>query len=165
MFIIDLQGFQYDDSEFVIKEIAILDTRDGGTVHHAIFNRPIIKNWFTSTIKEHLDWTTKNIHGLDYHILDNTYLPYEKIYFFIKNIVREENIFVKDIFKKQVLDKILFKNNNIVTDMTAMGCPSFTILTKYHPGNKFHCKQHTNNNLKCAHETVNLLYLWYVTNK
>ena len=74
-YIVDIQGFQYKDSDFICKEIAIFKhsslsaSASSSEISHRIVQLPIPQTWFNQhdVITKHLEWTTNNVHGLSWN--------------------------------------------------------------------------------------------------
>lgn len=158
MFILDVQGFQFKDSDFVCKEIAILNQATGQLYHHFI-NLPIPSKWLSEDFRRQVQWTTQNLHGLDWNSFNFSFLPLENITNFIQEIVQTNTVFVKGLNKKVWLCNLI--NNNIV-DMDSLGCPNFKKLKTVLFPNSLHCNTHSINNLFCTRENVFLLNNWFV---
>lgn len=100
-----------------------------------------------------MDWTYKSYNNL----------PYEKLYSYIKNIVQSEYILVKGQQKKYVLDTIL--KTDVIIDLDTLGCLDFENLKNYlRLVDKYHCKKHVINSLRCAVQNVRVIYIWYLSN-
>jgi hypothetical protein len=65
MFIVDVQGFQYGASNFICKEIAIINTINGKS-DHAILKLPFDKTLFNHRTEKQWNWLTNNLHGLQW---------------------------------------------------------------------------------------------------
>ncbi|KAK9744470.1 hypothetical protein QE152_g7673 [Popillia japonica] len=75
MFIIDFQGFQYKDSKYFIKELAIYDTINN-KVYHEFIKMKHLFSWFNDRITNDMEYFTKNVHGFEWK---NPELPYKEI--------------------------------------------------------------------------------------
>nr|CAH7755697.1 unnamed protein product [Callosobruchus chinensis] len=85
MFIIDVQGFNYGSNTFICKEIAIINIKTGVYSSKA-YEMVIIQ----------LPWI-----GMEHH-KDHFY---EQLSDFIKNVVKNEIVFVKGVDKKVWLER------------------------------------------------------------
>nr|CAI5852105.1 unnamed protein product [Callosobruchus analis] len=111
------------------------------------------------TVQKHMKWLSYNYHGLEWsHQKD--FLYYEQLSDFIKNVVKNEIVFVKGVEKKIWLTR--FTTNQII-DLHDEGCPNLTKLKVIYKS--VHCNQHIFRHLNCALENVTLLYNWYNRNK
>lgn len=113
MFIVDIQGFQFKDSEFIIREIAIYDMQTNFVEHKLIKLQHSI-TWFSPNVRKHMQWCTKNVHGLpweDRHDSDNNIsqpsLLQEAIGKYLRDVIDDDIILVKGLNKKKVLEKFL----------------------------------------------------------
>nr|CAH7766084.1 unnamed protein product [Callosobruchus chinensis] len=140
MFIIDVQGFNYGPNTFICKEIAIINLKTG--VYRC----------------KHMKWLSYNYHGLEWNH-QKDFLYYEQLSDFIKNVVKNEIVFVKGVEKKICLTR--FTTNQII-DLHDEGCPNLTKLKVIYKS--VHCNQHIFSHLNCALENVTLLYNWYNRN-
>nr|CAH7715700.1 unnamed protein product [Callosobruchus chinensis] len=158
MFIIDVQGFNYGPNTFICKEIAIINLKTG-VYRCKVINIPICFKMLNITIQKHMKWLSYNYHGLEWsHQKD--FLYYEQLSDFIKNVVKNEIVFVKGVEKKIWLTR--FTTNQII-DLHDEGCPNLTKLKVIYKS--VHCNQHIFTHLNCALENVTLLYNWYNRNK
>lgn len=154
MLIVDIQGFQYGKNNFLCKEIAFLNTENEHFSHRFV-KMPTILSHYNHITRLHMNYVTKNVHGIAWENDDN--LEYEQISEYLINCIGSENtIFVKGLEKKVWLEKLLPKIT--VTDLTDEDCPSFEKLKSFLKSN--HCKAHLcDNALNCTLE--NVYYLWY----
>nr|CAH7717116.1 unnamed protein product [Callosobruchus chinensis]CAH7732129.1 unnamed protein product [Callosobruchus chinensis]CAH7739361.1 unnamed protein product [Callosobruchus chinensis] len=142
MFIIDVQGFNYGSNTFICKEIAIINIKTG------VYRCKLMK------------WLSYNYHGLEWSSDHKDHLNYEQLSDFIKNVVKNEIVFVKGVDKKVWLER--FVTNQII-DLHNEGCPNLVKLKMIYKS--VHCNQHLFNHLSCALENVTLLHHWYNRNK
>ena len=158
MYILDVQGFQYKNNEFICKEIAIINITSGKLFCRQV-NMAQPLHWFNNIIIKHIKWTTKNVHGLSWDSVSTNPLPNECISLFVRNIIKKKNdkVFVKGLQKKMWLSKIV---NNEIIDLLDLGCINLKQLKL--DSENFHCKNHQyDNNLNCAKEHVHLLRKWF----
>ena len=161
MFIIDVQGFPpYKECEFICKEICIVNTCNG-EVYHTLVKFPHQIKWFNGDIQRRIDWLTDNIHGLKWDQDAFTYIPYENITNYIKNIINDNDVFVKGFDKKHWLNKLISNN---VEEFMFIGCPNLKKLKTINRHCNFHCMEHFYNVKNCAKENALLLYNWYINN-
>ncbi|KAK9694271.1 hypothetical protein QE152_g33633 [Popillia japonica] len=166
MFIVDIQGFQYKESEFIIREIAIYDI-ESNMIDHALIKLQHAVTWFSPDVRKHMQWCTNNIHGLEWKEKDDTgnsnnickpvYLPQESIGNYLKDIIGNNTILVKGLNKKKALEKFLC---NTIIDMDKFNCPNIDSLSNCNLDT--HCGEHINNTLNCAKNNVCALYSWFV---
>ena len=123
MFILDVQGFQYKGSEFICKEIAIINT-ENGDIYNVMVKPLHGTEWFNEKIQNRLVWLTDNIHGLDWNDTGFTHISYEDISSYIINIVKDKTIFVKGHDKKIWLSKFV---SNKIEELLSIGCPNLNI--------------------------------------
>lgn len=101
MFIIDVQGFQYGQRNFICKEIAIINVDNGYLVGHKFITYPVELKHYNIKVQNRMCWSSKYLHGLEFDgSSGQNYLPCENISNFIKENVHEEIIAVKGIEKK-----------------------------------------------------------------
>lgn len=167
LYIIDIQGFQYKDSNFIIKELAIINVNNG-LIKHTLIEMQHNMSWFSQDIIKHLDWNTNNTHGLkwkSWNLCPMYELPYEKICSYIEEAVgKSAIILVKGLNKKRVLEKILHPNYCKIIDMdTFNNCPKLCVLrSMYLYSEPYKCNLHENNCLNCSKQNVYLLHQWLV---
>lgn len=164
MFILDCQGFQYSTSNFLCKEIAIINI-ENGCVFHQMFEPLIPTDLLNNNFKKQIQWNTNNIHGLSWENAlksnnDNPIkLPFESISMYIKLIVKNDIVYVKGLEKKTWLARIIA--NNII-DLSELGCMSLDSLRSLNLDSfTHHCKNHLYNHLRCAKQNVCLLRRWF----
>lgn len=164
MFIVDIQGFQFKDSEYFIKEIAIYNL-DTHIVNHTFIRPPNNSSWFSPSVKRHMQWLCNNIHGLDWddNWFDNDVnrpqtIPLERIENYIHSIIGDCIIMVKGLNKKKILENFL---SNIIIDIDKFSCLNLNTL-KNDIICDYHCNFHLNNSLNCAKRNVHLLYNWFI---
>lgn len=166
MYIIEVQGFQYKQSEFTIKELALLNVYDG-QCQHFLVEQSHPKDWFSSAVRRHIEYTTNNIHGLDWDSIHIMEIPIENLVDCIKTIVGNKVILVKGLNQLKILNRLV---PNKIINLENLFCPKFACLRNEHPGfdsesNNYHCNMHQINDLKCAKQHVYLLYEWFKKNK
>nr|CAH7717117.1 unnamed protein product [Callosobruchus chinensis]CAH7732130.1 unnamed protein product [Callosobruchus chinensis]CAH7739362.1 unnamed protein product [Callosobruchus chinensis] len=159
MFIIDVQGFNYGSNTFICKEIAIINIKTG-VYRCKLVNIPICFKLLNITVQKHMKWLSYNYHGLEWSSDHKDHLNYEQLSDFIKNVVKNEIVFVKGVDKKVWLER--FVTNQII-DLHNEGCPNLVKLKMIYKS--VHCNQHLFNHLSCALENVTLLHHWYNRNK
>jgi hypothetical protein len=152
-----MQGFQYGTSNFICKEIAIINTINGKS-YHAILKLPFDKTLFNRRIEKQWNWLTNNLHGLQWD--GNWYcnINYENLLSFIENFINNNEdiiVAVKDAQKKEWLSTLL---NMEVIDLEEDGYPAFSNLKEIFKS--FHCQKHYFNNLNYSLENVYNLYNW-----
>jgi hypothetical protein len=111
MFIVDVQGFHYGTSNFICKEIAIINTINGKS-DHAILKLPFDKTLFNRRIEKQWNWLTNNLHRLQWD--GNWYcnINYENLSSFIENFINNNNnediiVAVEGAQKKEWLSTLL----------------------------------------------------------
>nr|CAH7713149.1 unnamed protein product [Callosobruchus chinensis] len=107
-----------------------------------------------------MKWLSYNYHGLEWSSDHKDHLNYEQLSDFIKNVVKNEIVFVKGVDKKVWLER--FVTNQII-DLHNEGFPNLVKLKMIYKS--VHCNQHLFNHLSCALENVTLLHHWYNRNK
>jgi hypothetical protein len=152
-----MQGFQYGTSNFICKEISIINTINGKS-YHAILKLPFDKTLFNRRIEKQWNWLTNNLHGLQWD--GNWYcnINYENLLSFIENFINNNEdiiVAVKDAQKKEWLSTLL---NMEVIDLEEDGYPAFSNLKEIFKS--FHCQKHYFNNLNYSLENVYNLYNW-----
>jgi hypothetical protein len=152
-----MQGFQYGTSNFICKEIAIINTINGKS-YHAILKLPFDKTLFNRRIEKQWNWLTNNLHGLQWD--GNWYcnINYENLLSFIENFINNNEdiiVAVKDAQKKEWLSTLL---NMEVIDLEEDGYQAFSNLKEIFKS--FHCQKHYFNNLNYSLENVYNLYNW-----
>lgn len=169
VFIVDMQGFQYGSQNFLCKEIAILRTENNYTIHK-IIKMPYDLSVYNNSFRRHMNWTTKNFHGLQWgtnddsddgfndgeHAEDNL-LPQEEISEFIKSVIpMEAIILVKGLQKKNYLNKFI---ENEIVDVSERNYPPLAALKEF--GKSKTCAHHINSEYSCSLENVHNLYFIY----
>lgn len=158
MFIVDIQGFQYKDSDLICKEIAVININSGER-HHHIVNFPYKKEWLEGSFRQHVEWTSNNLTGLDWDQFSFRNLPLEGITSFLQGVVENEQVFVKGHQKKIWLNNLI---SNDIKDLSQLGCKSLGNLNAR--SCVIHCNNHFshNNRVQCALQNVLVLRDWYI---
>jgi hypothetical protein len=154
MFIVDVQGFQYGTSNFICKEIAIINTINGKS-DHAMLKLPFDKTLFNHRTEKQWNWLTNNLHGLQWD--GNWYcnINYENLLSFIENFININNnndnnedivVAVKGTQKKEWLSTLLNREIDLEDDY-----PAFSNLKEIFKS--IHCQKNYFNNLRCASGT------------
>lgn len=155
-----MQGYDYEHSlKFICKEITLINTENGFCTHK-IINLPFDVTLFSFKMRNHIQWLSDYIHGLDWNLVgaDCNFLKYEDLSSFVKSFITEnDDVAVKGPNKKIWLSNLI---SNEIIDLTDEGCLPFDELKMIFKSN--HCNKHSNNNLNCSLENVNLLYKWYL---
>lgn len=154
--IIDVQGFNGDDGNFVAKELAIADGSSGRTEHY-IFKPPHHYSQLSDKIKKQVQWLRRFYHGLAWDsgdtcldrvnaILKRTTAKYDVVY--CKGRVKAE-------FLKQFLDP---RHINVIdlgedSDLSLKTCKNL----------RTSCFSHELNYCACALTNVRVIY--YYLNK
>nr|CAH7727591.1 unnamed protein product [Callosobruchus chinensis] len=107
-----------------------------------------------------MKWLSCNYHRLEWSSDHKDFLNYEQLSDFIKNVVKNEIVFVKGMDKKIWLDRFV---RNQIMDLHYEGCPNLVKLKVIYTS--VICNQHLLSHLSCALENVMLLYNWYNRNK
>lgn len=158
MWIVDVQGYDYEHSmKFMCKEIALINCDNGFWVHK-IIKLPFDVSLFSFKMRNNVQWLSDYIHGLDWNMssTDCNSLNYEDLAVFLKSYITEnDDVAVKGSNKKVWLSKMI---SNEIIELTDEGCLPFDELKMIFKTN--HCNRHLNNNLNCSLENVNLLYKW-----
>lgn len=161
LFILDVQGFQFKDSGFICKEIAIINIKNG-TVYHRYINQPLPLSWISFHARNQIEWTSRNIHGLYWNDNDSKNLPFESISYFIRDIVQDYPIFVNGLQKKDWLSKLI---PNHIINLEHKENFNFKKL-KQNVKETYVCKKHYGSiTLRCARENVFILRNWCIKNK
>lgn len=165
MFVVDIQGFQFRNSDFYVRELAILDMANGCMVRKFI-KLPHMSS-FERRFQDQVSWTIRHIHGLSWDGgLDQ--LQLEDLGEFLKRTIPcDRAVIVKGQNKKAVLCKFIW--NHIIDVDEELKCPNWKILksetynicTTCNNTCTYHCKGHLFNDLACAQENVHLLDIWY----
>lgn len=158
MIIVDIQGFQYKNSKFLCKEIAIL--KDFLCFHH-IVGISMDYNYLCNEMKGQIEWLQQNLHGLSWN--EKGTISQENISEFLRTIIGEHDgsVMVKGLEKKKWLEQYI---PNEIVDMESLGCPKLGSLkntTEKH-GKYYHCNMHMNNNLQCSKYNAFTLGNWYI---
>ena len=91
-YIVDLQGFQQPINEFVVKEIAIMDTKSDYHVTH-LFEPPCTWQSLPPKYKCTNNWLTRNLHNLNWN---DGYFPYDSLKVALKSMLRHAScVYVK----------------------------------------------------------------------
>lgn len=162
MYIVDVQGFQYKNVlSFMCKEISILNI-ENASCEHRLIKMPVNYESFSKDIQQQIDWSTTNIHGLQWSTPYDDDLAYEDLPSFIKTrFVDGASVFVKGLEKKRWLEQYL-PNNNIL-DLDLYNCPRIKdLVSSSFTG--VHCNKHYNNELRCTKHIVYSICRWHVQN-
>lgn len=158
-YIVDLQGFQIPINEFVVKEIAVMDTNSEYYATH-LFEPPCTWNSLPPKYKCTNKWLTRNYHNL---IWDSGYFPYESLKLVLESMLQNAScVYVKGLEKKTFLQKILNNKFHII-DVSDVNCPS---LKKLNLDKFLKCSNHCDMSMKyqCALRNVQLLRSWICEN-
>lgn len=153
LFIVDVQGFQYKNSDFICKEIAVLRNF---TCSHVIVNAPINYDQLNQKFKHQVDWLTENCHGLRWDELGT--IDYCQVQTYLRNLAADYNgaIFVKGMQKKKWLQRYL---QNEVIDLEAkFSCPTRL------PEILEQCAYHYGYKRRCSRDNVFKLGEWCLSN-
>ena len=159
-FIVDMQGFQGHNDQFILKEIAATDLFiDNYCVSH-IFLPPFEFNELSAKHKSTYAWLYRNFHGLSW---DTGYMPYDQVDDVIKSMLSEANvIYVKGAEKKKFLDNILKVSIDVINLSENNKCPKLTeisdILFNCHCPYEKHAGMWSDYN--CDVKNVQLLKFW-----
>jgi hypothetical protein len=163
MFIVDVQGFQYGTSNFICKEIAIINTINGKS-DHAMLKLPFDKTLFNHRTEKQWDWLTNNLHGLQWDCDWHCNINFENLTGFIENFINNNKnvtdyddiiVAVKGAQKKEWLSNLLKIE---VIDLEEDCYPALKNLKEIFKSQ--HCQKHYFNNLYCSLENVHNLYNW-----
>lgn len=156
MWILDVQGFQLKySSEFICKELALMNVRDCCCKIHAIFKFGINLSEFKDEQQKHLRYTTNFIHGHNWNDGEIPYTDLNKI-LHESGLHEKSYILVKELQKQQWLQQLLpnFENIKNIEEI------EYTSSIKGSCCDANHCHNHYNNNLNCALQNVHLLQKW-----
>lgn len=158
MFILDVEGFERENFKFVCKEISILDT--SSDVHHHIFVKsPVNIDSLSYKISNYIRWYRKNVNGLDWENPwledDLNTITYENITQFIKQVILDEPVYVRDCNIKNWLRELI---TNEIINLKEEGC--IPVLDLKNIFKSHHCLSHSDNNLSCTSENVHNLHRW-----
>ena len=158
-YIVDMQGFQQPINEFVVKEIAIMDTKSNFYVSH-VFEPPCTWESLPPKYKCTNNWLTRNYHNLTWN---QGYFPYNELKHALKSMLHNAScIYVKGSEKKMFLNKLL-NNKFYIINVNDVHCPSLKNLST---DVILKCPHHFNFDSKyqCALKNVQLLKSWIVEN-
>ncbi|CAH1997221.1 unnamed protein product [Acanthoscelides obtectus] len=145
MIIIDVQGFTCG-SNFICKEIAIMDTATGYW-QHKLVNLPAEFTMLNSSTQSHINWTVNNLHGISWDLSpsEESCLHYEQLTSFIKENVHDEPIFVKGRSKQQWLERLI---TNHITNLHEIGCPNLRKLKKIFQNRRYRPQKYSDGEWK-----------------
>jgi len=153
LFIVDLQGFQYRNSEFLCKEITVLKNY---SCFHEIVNFPLHSEQLEKKFKYHINWVTRNIHGLKWD--EKGSLDLSQMENFLKKMTDDYKgpIMVKGLQKKEWLQR--YVSNNVIDMETEYNCPA--TIPDIHD---YFCSYH-HHYKRCSRNNVYKLADWYLNN-
>lgn len=181
--ILDVQGFQLKDSQFVCKELALIHIYTGHGGMHTFFKLPVKFEHLQEDLKRHARFLTARIHGLTWdkqnaeHFLyhhdarpaaqqqdddDDQEPDYANLCALLRNAGIDEGsqIIVKGLQKKKWLNDVL--PNISIINIEDMGCPALATLNS-EKSKSYHCNKHAINNLLCAYQNAYLIRDWIET--
>lgn len=141
--LLDIQGFQLDNNEFIVKELAI---RIGQQLNHYLFKPPIPFNKLTDRERRTVSYVERKIHGLRY---SSGYMEYTELRK-ILHAINVDTIYVKGHQKYRFLRQCRLRPEvvNLETDMPQpkmdIGIPA--------------CLNHRHGYFRCSINSVNILY-------
>jgi hypothetical protein len=87
-----VQGFQYGTSNFICKEIAIINTINGKS-YHAILKLPFDKTLFNRRIEKQWNWLTNDLDGIQWDCDWHSNIDFGNLIDFIENFINNnENV-------------------------------------------------------------------------
>ena len=154
-FIVDVQGFQYKDSDFICKELTLLPVESCSSEIHIFFKFCIKFEHLEKLLQRQANYLTSHVHGLIWEKNKNDEEEYTNLSSLLlqSGIHKKSQIIVKGLQKKRWLEKIL--PDFSIMNVEDIGCPSLFSLKKE---NKYHCGKHINNNLSCAYQNAHLIH-------
>lgn len=148
--IVDLQGFKKDNNEFILKEIAILCSRQTLVL---LIKPPFPFYELSKTERSTVSWIERNRKIF----WDEGFIPYSQMSQYITNYLKNKVIYVKGS------EKVLWLKNLIQSDqihnIECYNCPNFQTLYKTYLNCSyvFSCIFHSN---VCALRNVTCLNMW-----
>lgn len=159
MFIIDVQGFSFpEENVFLCREITIFNIENKDYVHKFV-KLPFTRKMMCSTVLNHINFTTNNIHGLEWDSWNQEdELNYEEISKFIQSYVLDESIFVANANIEKYLRNFIFNKIIVLENYPEMlSYDDCKVIFKSRQ-----CNNHIpSRNIICALENVYFLYYWY----
>lgn len=142
-YVVDTQGFQRDNNEFVVKELATVPLNSGEQPLIFLFKPPIPWNELPARYKSVNLWLERNYHRLSWSAGD---VPYDEVEDVLREVLHDAStIYVKGQQKQQWLEQFGFVVQDVVT------CPSLKTPNKLTSP----CPHHDSSN--CALRNVLLL--------
>lgn len=155
--IVDLHCFVDDNSEFIVKELAVLDF-NFLSVRHWLFKPPKDLITFNSKTNRTNQWLTHHYHRINWYEGD---VEYELLSSVLRdNLEKYAVIYVKGQKKMHFLRRFL---QSAVIDMEERDCPKIDNLKP--PFSGCHCLVHNENSKMCTLYRVYSLARWLRTNK
>lgn len=141
--VVDLQGFQLDNGDFIVKELAI---RIDQQLNHYLFKPPMPFHKLSANERRTARYAERKIHGLRY---SRGYVEYTELLNILHDI-NVESIFVKGHQKHRFLLKCQLRPE-IVNLESSMAQPKMDI---HIPA----CLNHSQGYFRCSINYVNILY-------
>lgn len=153
--VVDFQCFYNDANEFIIKELAIVDTFDFRR-QQWFFKQPHNLSLLSNQKRKLASWLTTSLHGMQWEDGEVEYAEVNRI--LERYTERFTLLFCKGLEKARYLCKVLKRE---VIDLERLGCPSLKELDDFDlpcllPEHDDNCKN------RCALKTASRLVHWCV---
>ena len=104
-YILDIQGFQKCQNDYIVKELAILEVQDSSMPMVFTFKPPTFWSQLSVDEKCTARWLEMSFHGIRWN---SGTIPYDQLSDILhKYLKNAKKIFIKGIQKKKFLTKIL----------------------------------------------------------
>lgn len=175
--IVDVQGFQYKQTRFICKELAIISIDNN--LHtpqpkHYLFNYDFDENYLSDTFRKQINYLTINLHGLmwnnsEYDGKKSTVEEYYNLGHIIEKDVFQQYdlVLVKGLQKVNWLSGIINNNNIQIENIENFNCPNLCNLKRDNTKivDRKRCYFHEGSRYQCALENVLLLHNWFSSNR
>jgi len=158
--VLDIQCFNDNTNEFIVKEASVVDVATGTLLLHHIVKPPFDRAFLTDDKLRESYWLTKHCHGLDWNQGD---IPYHVLIDKLMCCLAQRSIvYVKGLKKKQFVTNTLLPTSSTVTvvDLGDIGCSSLFTINNLLSINQTRCGHHKCVKNRCALSNVTLLRSW-----
>jgi len=158
--VVDIQCFNDNANEFIVKEASVVDVTTGTLLLHHIAKAPFDRDYLTDDKLRESYWQTKHCHGLDWDQGDILYhVLIDKLTCCLEN---RSIVYVKGLKKKQFVTDTLLNGMSsvVVVDLGDIGCGSLASINNLLSINQTRCGHHKRVQNRCALANVTLLRSW-----
>lgn len=159
-YIVDVQGFQFIDTDFIPKEISVVNAERGAQVCHLLFKPPIPFDYLEETFVNHIQKTSYDIHGLDW---DDGNYAYNTLGTILMTVLEDAKFVILKGPAKQKLFEALLPHATVINADIYRAPPLKQIIQEY--GVEDDCSHHVwGGKRKCSLRTSQSLYFWLCDN-